>query len=119
MSKGKYKKRFIFDTSLGEKVALEISGFFGSWWAILIHAVWFTAWLYFGWDIDLLTLIVSLEAIFLVVILLMYSNNLASRDDVRDEADLQADIRTEEQLIKVKRMIIDLRKDIKDIKRKK
>jgi len=119
MHKEKHEKRFVFSTSIGEKVAIGISGFFGSWWAIILHTVWFTVWLVYKWDIDLLTLIVSLEAIYLVVILLMYSNQLASRDDVRDEADLQSDIRTEEQLIKVKRMIIDLRKDIKDIKHKK
>ncbi len=107
------KRRFYFNRLIGDDVASKISVFFGSWWAIFLHTVWFTLWFIFKLDIDLLTLVVSLEAIYLVVILLMYSNQLARRDDARDEADLQADIRTEEQLMKVKKMIVDLRKDIK------
>lgn len=93
-----------------------ISRFFGSWWAVFIHVLWFGLWFYFELDVHILTNAVSLEAIFLVIILLMYSNRLARRDDARDEADLQADIKSEEQIRKVKQMIIELRKDLKQKK---
>lgn len=51
-----------------------VTWFMGSWIGVGVHAVWFSTWLILGLDINLLTLIVSLEAIFIGIFLLMYGN---------------------------------------------
>ena len=48
-------------------------------------------WLAFGLNFNFLTLVVSFEAILLMNILLMAQNRQARGDELRDEADYQAD----------------------------
>jgi len=91
----------------------------GSWSFLVIHVVWFTLWLAEPWDINLLTMIVSLEAIILMILLLMAQNRQSMRDDLRDEADLQADLQAVELLNKVVRDIHSLKKDVRDLRNKK
>jgi len=64
----------------------------GSWSFLIIHVIWFYVWLQYQWDINSLTMIVSLEAIILMILLLMAQNRQSIKDDLRDEADLQADL---------------------------
>ena len=64
-----------------------IAGFSGSWPFVLIHVVWFTVWLVLRLDINLLTLIVSLEAIFLATFVLMNQNRQAGKDRIRDDQE--------------------------------
>jgi uncharacterized membrane protein len=71
----------------GERAADLIAAFAGSWPFVLLHVVWFTVWLLLHLDINLLTLIVSLEAIFLATFVLMTQNRQASKDKVRDDTE--------------------------------
>jgi len=71
----------------GERAADLIAAFVGSWPFVLLHVVWFTVWLLLRLDINLLTLIVSLEAIFLTTFVLMSQNRQASKDKVRDDTE--------------------------------
>ena len=71
----------------GERAADLIAGFAGSWLFVLLHVVWFTMWLLLRLDINLLTLVVSLEAIFLATFVLMTQNRQASKDKVRDDTE--------------------------------
>lgn len=107
------RRRIRVSTTRWDRVASWIGWFFGSWWVVLIHTVWFTVWFVYKLDVDLLTLIVSLEAIYLVTFLLMYSNQLAKRDDIRDEADLEADTYAAEQIKKVEQIVKEIRQDLK------
>lgn len=87
-----------------------VARFTGSWTFIGLHIVWFAVWFGFGLGVDHLTLILSVEAIFLVAILLMMSNRQERRDDAREEKDLETDLETE-------RLVLELRKAIKDIRK--
>ena len=53
-----------------DKIAEKVSELFGSTPFFLAHLVWFILWFVFGLDPQLLTLIVSLEAIFLTILIL-------------------------------------------------
>lgn len=72
-----------------------ITTFVGSWWCAGLHAVWFVLWFTLKLDINLLTLIVSLEAIFLCIFLLMSGNRQGEKDRAKAELDLQIDTKAE------------------------
>jgi uncharacterized membrane protein len=90
----------------------------GSWAFLVVHILWFVIWLAWQWDINLLTMIVSLEAIVLMIILLMAQNRQSMRDDLRDEADLQADLQSVELTNKVLKEVRLIKKEIKNLKYK-
>src|SRR5258708_37803742 len=57
--------------TMGAWAADTVASFAGSWLFVGLHVVWFGAWLLLRLDINLLTLIVALEAIFLATFVLM------------------------------------------------
>lgn len=91
------------------KLIDSISAIVGSWWFLIFHIVWFGVWLYFKLDINVLIMIVSLEAIILMILLLMDQNRQVHRDDLRDEEDLRADLRSVE-------LGEEILKEVKEIK---
>jgi uncharacterized membrane protein len=73
---------------LGDKAADAITGFVGSWIFVGIHALWFMLWIVLRiepFPFGLLTLLVSLEAIFLSTFVMMSQNRSATRDHIRDD----------------------------------
>jgi len=62
-----------------DKIAEKMSNFFGSAPFIMIHIIWFALWYPLGGKTDTLTLIVSLEAIFLSLFILRAETVQASR----------------------------------------
>lgn len=112
--------------SFMEKFSDVISGFLGSWWAVIFHTVWFTVWLVFDFDINLLTFSVSLEAIFIGIFLLMAANKaevarykkeerLRKKDRARLEDDIKLDERADRQLMELRRVQKDLSQKIDKI----
>jgi uncharacterized membrane protein len=89
------------------RAADAMTAFSGSMIFIYLHVIWFGAWLLcnegvFGkslifdpFPFGLLTLIVSLEAIFLSTFVLISQNRQQERDDRRSQADYENDIRAE------------------------
>lgn len=73
--------------NLGAWAADAVTAFAGSWLFVAIHVVWFTVWMVLRLDINLLTLIVSLEAIYLATFVLMSQNRSAARDRTRDDTE--------------------------------
>ncbi len=73
--------------TMGEWAADTVASFAGSWLFVGLHVVWFGAWLLLRLDINLLTLIVSLEAIFLATFVLMSQNRGAAKDRSRDDTE--------------------------------
>lgn len=76
----------------GERIADSVTAFVGSWLCIGLHSVWFVLWI--GLRVEpfpygLLTMIVSLEAIFLSTLVMISQNRQAEKDRKRDtlEAD--------------------------------
>ena|SRR5215510_11576187 len=73
---------------LGAKAADVITGFVGSWLFVAIHGVWFITWIAVRpepFPFGLLTLLVSLEAIFLSTFVMMSQNRQAAKDKLRDD----------------------------------
>ena len=74
---------------LAAKASDVLTAFAGSWAFVGVHAGWFAGWLILHQDINLLTLIVSLEAIFLATFVLMSQNRSAQRDQARDDHEAE------------------------------
>ncbi len=92
-----------------------VSIFIGSWTGVLFHAIWFFLWLINRLDINLLTLIVSLEAIFICIFLLMAANKEESQrrltatkeskqNERRMDFDIKLDQKADRQLTEIKRL---------------
>jgi len=84
-----------------------ITQFAGSMRFVYLHTVWFVVWIllniglagaalvFDGFPFGFLTMIVSLEAIFLSTFVMISQNRLATRADVRSELDFESNIRSE------------------------
>jgi len=88
------------------RVADWVSWFSGSMLFLAIHAVWFVAWISINtgkigitafdpYPYGLLTMIVSLEAIFLSCIVLISQNRQAEKDRVRSDIEYEVNIKAE------------------------
>ena len=78
--------------SWGDFCADLIAGFVGSWTFIIIHIVWFGIWIILPiepFPYGLLTMIVSLEAIFLSTLVMISQNRESDRDRLQAEADYE------------------------------
>jgi uncharacterized membrane protein len=86
-----------------DRVADKITAFSGSMQFVYVHIVWFTAWIVLNvtivrfdpYPFGLLTLIVSLEAIFLSTFVLLSQNREATRSDLRSEIDFETNVLSE------------------------
>src|SRR5207342_3052757 len=89
-----------------QRVADWISWFSGSMWFLLINAVWFVVWIgintmplgveqFDPFPFGLLTMIVSLEAIFLSCFVLISQNRQAEKDRVRSNIEYEVNIKAE------------------------
>jgi uncharacterized membrane protein len=100
-----------------EKIADWITAKFGSIWFLLINVLWFIIWIavnlgvipgippFDEFPFGLLTMIVSLEAIILAIFVLISQNRGEKIATLRQEIDLQVNIRTEEEITKLLDMI--------------
>jgi uncharacterized membrane protein len=90
-----------------DRAADRITAFAGSMSFVYIHSAWFVLWIavnvgmlgaaliFDKFPFGLLTMIVSLEAIFLSTFVLVSQNRQAARSDVRSELDFEANLRSE------------------------
>ena len=87
-----------------QRVADAITAFSGTMGFVLLHVVWFAFWIIYNttsahpfdkFPFGLLTLIVSLEAIFLSTFVLMSQNESAKRDADREHNDHLTDLYSE------------------------
>ena len=79
-------------SGIGERASDIITAFVGSWKFVFIHAVWFILWILFrleAFPYGLLTLLVSLEAIFLSTFVMMSQNRAAQKDHLRDDHEAE------------------------------
>lgn len=86
------------------------AAFLGSWWAVTIHIILFSIWLLLGWDINTLTLYVSLEAIFIGIFLLMAANRAEDQRErlhAKEQAKMITEIETDVNIDKIQRKQID------------
>ena len=90
-----------------DRIADAITAFAGTMTFVYLHALWFAVWIVcnegaFGrgavWDpypFGLLTMIVSLEAIFLSTFVMVSQNRQAARENIRADLDFETNVRSE------------------------
>ncbi len=108
--------------SLGQVVSDSIAAFCGSTTFIWVHCAWFGGWL--AWNslalvpksmrfdpnpFANLTLVVSLEAIFLSTFILISQNRQQKVNDERAHLDLQINMLAEQETSQMLRMLIEIR----------
>jgi uncharacterized membrane protein len=105
--------------SLGGRISDAITDFTGSMAFVYVHVVWFAMWILLNvglihipqvsefdkFPFSLLTMIVSLEAIFLSTFVLISQNRLAAASEKRAELDLQVNLLAEQKATKVLEML--------------
>ena len=89
---------------------------------VALHVAWFSVYILLNLPISpskfdsfpfgLLTMVVSLEAIFLSLFVLMAQNRQALRDDRRAKVDLQVNMIAEREITKVLSMLDDVHKSL-------
>ena len=94
--------------------------YFGTIWFLIINAVIFTGWLLLNsgfipnfkvidpYPHGFLTTAVSLEAIFLSIIVLISQNRANEIDELREELDLQINIKAESEITRIVNMLDEI-----------
>ncbi len=98
-----------------ERIAKTIAGFCGSMIFVWVHVIWFGAWIaanflpgiehFDPFPFTFLTLVVSLEAIFLSTFILISQNQETRLSERRNNLDLQINLLTEQENTKMLQML--------------
>ena len=105
--------------SIENRIADRITAFAGSMPFVYIHIAWFSCWIGFGvekYPYGLLTMIVSLEAIFLSTFVMISQNRAdAKRQAIADQQwqTVKEEGAQNEELLELSRQILDLTKAIR------
>jgi uncharacterized membrane protein len=104
--------------SVQNRIADQITTFAGSMWFVYIHILWFGLWIGLGaekYPYGLLTMIVSLEAIFLSTFVMISQNRADAKRQVVANLEwktVQEEDRQNEELLVISRQILELTKAI-------
>ena len=104
--------------SLQNRIADVITQFAGSMWFVYLHVVWFAAWIVFHverYPFGLLTMIVSLEAIFLSTFVMISQNRADERRQALADHEwefVRIEKQQNEQLLAISNQILELTKEI-------
>jgi len=110
------ERRGQLNAKMSDRVADRIAHFAGSMTFAAVHAIWFGGWIVYnsGWlnttpfdpfPFGILTMIGSLEAIFLSTFVLISQNRQALQADRRAKVDLQINLIAEEEITKLIGMV--------------
>ena len=113
------QRQSLAERSLQDRAADAITDFAGSMTFVYVHAVWFSIWVLLNvgllriphvtefdpFPFGLLTMVVSLEAIFLSTFILVSQNRQAKLAERRAEIDLQVNLLAEQKATKVLEML--------------
>jgi uncharacterized membrane protein len=101
------------------RIADRITTFAGSMAFVYLHVIWFGCWIGFGvedYPFGLLTMIVSLEAIFLSTFVMISQNRAdAKRQVIADQQwkTVQEEDQQNKQLLELSRQILELTKEVR------
>ena len=107
--------------STQNRVADAITGFAGSMLFVYIHIIWFSCWIGFGvesYPYGLLTMIVSLEAIFLSTFVMISQNRADARRQVIADAQwtmVQEEDKQNVQLLELSKQILTLTGEVRTL----
>ena len=105
-----------------EKIADVIAAFSGSIQFLFLNALWFAAWI--GWNVlpgvhhvdpypfGFLTMVVSLEAIFLSIFVLVSQNRQAAKDRLRADAEYEVNLKAELEIAHLHEKLDQLTEDL-------
>ncbi len=105
-----------------EIISDAITAFSGNIYFVIVHIVWFFIWIYLNlksnnpldpYPFGLLTMIVSLEAIFLATFVMISQNREAQKTKIRDQIEFEANIKAEKKVTE----ILEILKSIKERKK--
>src|SRR6185436_8297901 len=111
----------VLQKTRSERIAEKIATFTGSMFFIWLHVTWFTAWILINvhwpgvsfipfdpFPFTFLTMVVSLEAIFLSAFILMSENRQGRLADRRSRVNLQVDMIAEREITKLMELVMDI-----------
>lgn len=96
-----WHQKHLTGRSLSDRFADKVADFVGSWTFVIIHILWFSIWVLLpieSFPYGLLTMTVSLEAIFLTTLVLMSENRQEERDRTQAEADYETNLKAKEEI---------------------
>lgn len=99
-----------------DRFADAITAFSGSMWFLYLHAIWFGLWIlintgrtpikpFDSYPFNFLTMVVSLEAIFLSTFVLISQNKMGEVADERADLDLQINLLAEYEVTRILRLV--------------
>ena len=109
------------DENLQDRIADAITKFSGSMPFIYVHIVWFSLWIALRverFPFGLLTMLVSLEAIFLSTFVLISQNRADERRQMLADSEyivVQTEEKQNEELLTLSRQILELTKEIREL----
>jgi uncharacterized membrane protein len=117
-------------STLETKLAVFVTKIAGKMWFVYFHVIWFVLWIlasqgYFGpqymfdpFPYGLLTMIVSLEAIFLATLIMIGQNIMSRQSELRSELDYDVNLKTEKEVAEMSATLRELKEEqslIKDM----
>lgn len=109
-----------------ESVAARVSTFVSHPYYLIVHAVWFVAWIavntgfvmvgrrFDDYPFSLLGILLAIEAIFITGFLLIAQNQQNAHADKRAELDYEVNVRTYRELGEIKRMLRDIERRLEE-----
>jgi uncharacterized membrane protein len=119
-----FEAKALANRRFSDKVADALTRGFGGMIFLIINVYWFAIWIVLNINLipgiepfdpfpfGLLTMIVSLEAIVLSIIVLISQNRAAHIDTLRSELQLQVNLIAEEEITKSLEILADIRKKV-------
>lgn len=104
--------------SIQNNIADRITAFAGSMSFVYVHVIWFAAWIGFGiesYPYGLLTMIVSLEAIFLSTFVMISQNRAEAKHQVIADMQwntVQEEDKQNQELLDLSRQILELTRQV-------
>lgn len=114
-----WDRRVMLKRTATQRVSDSITRVASSGGSMIAHCAWFTSWIAINlgalgvqpfdpFPFPLLTMIVSLEAIFLALFVLASQNRLGKQADLRANLDLQIDLLVEREMTAVLQLLNDI-----------
>lgn len=112
-----FEKEALHSRSLADRLSDAITSFSGSMSFVVVHLIWFGVWVIANLELisglapfdpfpfAFLTLVVSLEAIFLSTFVLMSQNRMSRQADKRAHLDLQINLLAEQEATMMLQML--------------
>lgn len=118
-----YEAKALKSRSFLTRIADRLTSIFGSTGFLILNAIFFIIWIpinlnltpvkpFDTYPFGLLTMIVSLEAIFLSIFVLVSQNRSSYVDSLREELHLQVNLIAEEEVTKILKVLAEIRQKI-------